>query len=49
MQKATIKKALKRKPILALVVGAVVFTSAFGFAATLNVTEIGRASCRERV
>lgn len=38
MSKATIKKALKRKPILALVVGAVVFSSAFGFAATLNVT-----------
>ena len=38
MQKATIKKALKRKPILALVVGAVVFSSAFGFAATLGVT-----------
>jgi hypothetical protein len=31
-------KALKRKPILALVVGAVVFSSAYGFAATLNVT-----------
>jgi len=31
-------KALKRKPIVALVVGAVVFTSAFAFAATLGVT-----------
>ena len=31
-------KALKRKPILALVVGAVVFSSAFAFAATLSVT-----------
>jgi hypothetical protein len=31
-------KALKRKPILALVVGAVVFSSAYAFAATLNVT-----------
>src|SRR3954471_16966059 len=38
MRKAIILKALKRKPILALVVGAVVFSSAFGFAATLNVT-----------
>jgi hypothetical protein len=38
MRKATIFKALKRKPILALVVGAVVFSSAFAFAATLGVT-----------
>ena len=30
-------KRLKRKPILALVVGAVVFSSAFAFAATLTV------------
>jgi hypothetical protein len=37
MKKKTLKM-LKRKPILALVVGAVVFSSAFGFAATLNVT-----------
>jgi hypothetical protein len=36
--RSKIFKALKRKPILALVVGAVVFSSAFGFAATLNVT-----------
>ena len=31
-------KALKRKPIVALVVGAVVFSSAYAFAATLGVT-----------
>jgi hypothetical protein len=31
-------KALRRKPILALVVGAVVFSSAFAFAATLGVS-----------
>ena len=36
--KKKLLKSLKRKPILALVVGAVVFSSAFGFAATLNVT-----------
>ena len=38
MRKATLLKALKRKPIVALVVGAVVFSSAFAFAATLGVT-----------
>ena len=34
----TLFKALRRKPILATVVGVVVFSSAFAFAATLNVT-----------
>ena len=34
----TLFKALRKKPILALVIGAVVFSSAFGFAATLGVS-----------
>jgi membrane-bound inhibitor of C-type lysozyme len=37
MRKRTFK-ALRKKPVLALVVGAVVFSSAFGFAATLGVS-----------